>query len=367
MTDVAAGKPDDEDNLRHRYESIEQRRQRILVYLGNGVSFGFLVAFGVLAIHAGRITLAWFTLANAAITLGNILLFKFTRNHTWASYGFSYGLLVLFTYLLASGGVDQTGPLWAYPMVAATISLMGARRGLFIIGAMFCIALVLFAVPLPWVEVTSYSLNFKIRFIATFLALTLFTALHEYARAKNQGELLRVSSRLDQLSHTDALTGLPNRRYMIDRLEVENSRHARHQRSYSILYGDVDNFKRINDEFGHQTGDAVLQAIARTIRSCLRQHDEVSRWGGEEFLILLPETDAPLSLEVAEKLRAAIAALQFRIDDATLPLTMSFGVHTVNGHGKIDAFIHHADQKLYCAKKNGKNRVVADLSASANA
>ncbi len=360
MTDVAAAgnKP---DNLRQRYEKIEERRQRILVYLGNGLAIVFLAGFGIANLVDGHHALAVFVLAHSVVAASNILLFKFTRNRDWAGYGFAYGLLALFSYLVATGGVDNTGPLWTYPMVAATISLLGARRGLAILIAMFCIALLLFLVPLPLIELAPYSTTFKIRFIATFAALSLFTALHEYARARNQTELIRVSEQFDRLSHTDALTALPNRRYMMERLEAENSRFQRHQRRYSMLYGDVDNFKLINDRHGHQTGDAALRAIAQTLRACLRQHDEVSRWGGEEFLVLLPETDEKLALEVAEKLRAAIAAIHFKQDDTVLPLTMSFGVQTVDDFGTIDAFIHRADQKLYHAKQNGKNCVVADL------
>lgn len=359
MANRQAARQEGEDQFRLRYESIEARRQRILVYLGNGVAGIFLLGFGIANISAGRTPLAIFTLVHAGITLFNILLFRITRNHDWAGYGFGYGILALFTYLIASGGVDNTGPLWAFPMIASTIVLLGARRGLFVVATMFCLALILFLVPLPMAEVAAYSTTFKIRFVAAFAVVSLFTWLHEYARAKSQTELIRVSAQLDRLSHTDTLTALPNRRYMIDRLEAENSRFHRHHRPYSIVYGDIDNFKAINDDCGHQTGDAVLQTVAQTLRASVRQHDELSRWGGEEFLLLLPETDAGLALEVAEKLRAAVAAIDYRHEGMCLPLTMSFGVHTVDAEGKIDAFIHCADQNLYLAKKGGRNRVVA--------
>lgn len=351
--------------LRRRYENIEQRRQRILVYLGNGLAGVFLLLFGISAVYEQRHTLALFTLSHAGITLANILLFKFTRNHDWAHYGFGYGMLALFTYLLASGGVEQTGPLWSFPMVVAAIVLLGSKRGLTVVSLMLSIALVLFFVPLPWLELATYSLNFKIRFIAAFLALSLFAVLHEYARARNQNELIRISTRMDQLSRTDTLTTLPNRRYMIDRLETENSRFRRHGRPYSILFGDVDNFKSINDRYGHQLGDAVLMEVALAIRGCLRQHDEVCRWGGEEFLVLLPESGQDVACEVAEKLRSAVAAIKLETNGAALPLTISFGVHTVDVEDGVDTFIHLADQKLYQAKKAGKNRVVAETEFAA--
>jgi diguanylate cyclase (GGDEF)-like protein len=279
-----------------------------------------------------------------------------------ANQGFTYGVLALFTYLIASGGIDHTGPMWAYPIVAATIFLQGARRGLLLAAVMCCITVAVFFGSFPdELAPAAYAADFKWRFIATFAALALFVALHEFARARNQQQLLHVSAQLDQLSHTDQLTGLPNRRYMNARLESENSRFLRQPRPYSILFADVDHFKRINDRCGHHAGDHALQTIARSLRGNLRQRDEVGRWGGEEFLILLPDTDQAQAVDVAEKLRAAVAAIPLAHGDLPLKLTMSFGVHTVHSQGKPDTFVHCADQKLYLAKKAGRNRIVADL------
>lgn len=359
------GADDTRNNLRMHYETLGQRHQQLMVYVGNGLAAFFLVAFGLIAIRTGRETLAGFTMPHAMLALANILLYKFTSNRIWADYVFAYCTLALFTILVGSGGIDHTGPLWGYPMVAATISLMGARRGLVIAGAMLFIAVVLFWVPLPAIAVENYSLVYKTRFLASFATVILLTALHEYSYTRNQSELLHVSAQLDRLSQTDPLTGLPNRRHMRERLEAEASRHARHPQPYSILFGDIDDFKNINDIHGHHAGDAALQAVGQTLRGNLRQHDVVSRWGGEEFLVLLPDTGPALAGEVAEKLRASIAALDFRDGGERLALTMSFGVHTADGEGKIDSFINCADQKLYQAKKEGKNRVIGGLPAAA--
>ncbi|RJG02712.1 GGDEF domain-containing protein [Noviherbaspirillum sedimenti] len=352
------------DTLRLRYETIEARRRTLLVYLGNGVASVFLFGFGIANLLEDRYTLAWFSLIHGCITLGNILLLRVTRNPDWASYGFAYGLLALFVFLTITGGVDHTGPLWGYPMVAVALSILRARLGLAIIVAMLCIALLLFLAPPSFIEVAPYSTAFKVRYTATFLALILFTWLHEFARARSQAELIRVSAQIDRLSQTDVLTDLPNRRYMLERLEAENSRYRRHQRPYAILYGDVDDFKQINDRYGHQAGDEALCAIAQALRANLRQHDVVCRWGGEEFLVLLPETGADIALEVAEKLRAAIAAVDFRPADGAHRLTMSFGLHTVLCQDSVDHFIQQADRKLYHAKQTGKNRAVAELATA---
>ncbi len=351
--------------LRLRYETIEAHRQAILVYLGNGVAGAFLLAFGLANLLEDRHTLGWFSVIHGCIPLVNIVLFRLTGNFNWPSYGFAYGLLVMFTFLLCTGGVDGTGPLWGYPMAAVAISILHARRGMAVVVTMCAITLILFLAPPPFVEVAPYSADFKIRFSASFLALALFIGLHEYARARSQDELLRVSAQIDRLSQTDVLTDLPNRRFMMERLEEENSRFLRHRHPYAILYGDVDDFKQINDRHGHQAGDEALRAIAQTLRANLRQHDLVCRWGGEEFLVLLPETGAEMALEVAEKLRTAIAAIDFRPGGgAAQRLTMSFGLQAVASEGSIDSFIQQADRKLYRAKAAGKNRAVAELAES---
>ncbi|CAN5171483.1 GGDEF domain-containing protein [soil metagenome] len=349
------------ESSRRYYEDFERRRQFHLLYLFNSFAALVLFGFGISAALSERIALGLVILVLCIIAVANLLILKFTGRQRFARFGFSCGALILCGYLLATGGVNGTGPLWWYPTVAVVILLQGARRGLPVIAIMVTIMLTIFFVQLPGVEFAVYPLDLKLRFMATFGTLAMFVGLHEFARSRNQEELFRVADQLDQLSHTDQLTGLPNRRYMIGRLESENSRHQRHGRPYSILYGDIDDFKAINDTYGHQAGDAVLQAIAQALREHVRQHDEICRWGGEEFLILLPEADQPLACEVAEKLRATIAAMAFRYDGADMRLTMSFGVHTVDTTDKIEAFIHFADQKLYRAKNTGKNCVVAQL------
>ncbi|WP_164931910.1 GGDEF domain-containing protein [Janthinobacterium sp. 17J80-10] len=346
------------DTLRQRYETIELRRQALLLYLGNAVASIFLFGFGVANLVAERHLLAWFTLVHGGITLANIVLFRVTGNRNWASYGFTYGLLALFGFLVATGGVDHTGPLWGYPMAVVALSILRARFGLAVIAAMLGVILVLFLAPPAFIEIAAYSAAFKLRYTATFLALVLFTGLHEFARAKSQGALEQVSEQIDRLSQTDVLTDLPNRRYMLDRLEEENSRYLRHQHPYAILYGDVDDFKQINDRYGHAAGDEALRAIAHAMRTRLRQHDIVCRWGGEEFLVLLPETGAELALEVAEKLRAAIAAIEFQPGGIAHRLSISFGVQVASVPDTVDNFIHQADQKLYRAKQAGKNRAL---------
>jgi diguanylate cyclase (GGDEF)-like protein len=243
------------------------------------------------------------------------------------------------------------------------IVLSGVKRGVPIAVILLLLTIVLFNLPDGLPGLANYPHEIKARFLASVFALILFVVLTEYARSRNQTELLKLSAQLDELSSTDLLTGLPNRRALTEFLVAEHSRRARHGRPYSIIYGDVDNFKRINDTYGHDAGDAVLQAVAQRMRSNLRDADIVGRWGGEEFLIVLPEADETKAWDVAERLRAEVSVLEIQFDIEKVRITMSFGVETVTSDGRVEEFISRADKKLLTAKRTGKNRSVQTVDS----
>lgn len=168
---------------------------------------------------------------------------------------------------------------------------------------------------------------------------------------------------LERLSTTDQLTGLYNRRHMERVLAEEFERAVRYEEMGAILIADIDHFKQINDTFGHPEGDRVLRETAALLAATTRQSDVVARWGGEEFLLLLPHIDGDGAAATAEKIRAAVEAAAIVADDgrlATRPVgTVSIGVATYH-HGETrDAVIRRADARLYRAKTNGRNRIVA--------
>ena len=169
---------------------------------------------------------------------------------------------------------------------------------------------------------------------------------------------------MESLAMTDALTKLANRRRMRDLLEMERVRFSRARRPFAVVLGDIDDFKQINDKRGHDCGDRVLVEAAALLRSGLRAQDGLARWGGEEFLFLLPDTDARGAGILAEKLRAAIADLVIESDGQRVPVTMTLGVAVYSG-GSIDDCMRRADEALYAGKSRGKNRVVLDEEPAA--
>ncbi len=171
---------------------------------------------------------------------------------------------------------------------------------------------------------------------------------------KNE-ELERTHKELKILATTDPLTKLFNRRSMIDKLEDEKNRFNRNGKIFAVAISDIDNFKNFNDKYGHDCGDFVLQEISQMIQSTTRELDIVSRWGGEEFLILLPGTDVNGAYIVIEKIREKICNATFNYNNTKLFLSMTFGIKQYSLEEPISSVIKLADEALYRGKEQGKN------------
>nr|WP_321401675.1 diguanylate cyclase [uncultured Desulfobacter sp.] len=173
-------------------------------------------------------------------------------------------------------------------------------------------------------------------------------------------QLESANKKLGQMSRTDGLTGLFNRRYFDAAFEEEFKRAIRHGQPLSVIMGDIDHFKRINDTHGHQVGDQCLKAVASTWQTYLkRAGDLVARYGGEEFVSLLPNTDIYDAEKIAGQIRAAIEAANPKFGEIHIHLTISLGVSSLSFSGKddMDALLQRADTALYDAKNQGRNRV----------
>lgn len=175
--------------------------------------------------------------------------------------------------------------------------------------------------------------------------------------ATNRRQLQAANKELQRLSSTDRLTGLFNRGHWEEMLRQEYARHRRYERNAALVMFDIDHFKAINDTFGHQAGDAVIQQTADLIRQSARDADIAGRYGGEEFVVLLPDTDTEGALIFAERLRESIEAHEVVHEGALIRFTVSLGVadlsQPINGYAQL---IERADQALYASKSAGRNR-----------
>jgi diguanylate cyclase len=173
-------------------------------------------------------------------------------------------------------------------------------------------------------------------------------------------ETKRVKAHMEEerlKARTDSLTGLPNRSAYDDHLNKEFERWGRYKQGFSVAIGDLDFFKRINDTYGHLAGDKVLRLISRVLSRNLRASDFVARFGGEEFVILMPATEAEEGAKAIEKLRESISKSPFNFHGKPVTITMSFGVTQTRESDTKDALFDRADAALYKAKQEGRNRV----------
>ena len=180
------------------------------------------------------------------------------------------------------------------------------------------------------------------------------------ALEEREKELLEVNERLRYMSQTDGLTGLDNRRHLNERIEEMFQQAQRLSEPFSLVMCDLDKFKSVNDTYGHQAGDELLKQLARILKDEAREIDRVGRYGGEEFMLLLPGTVLDAAVTFAERVRKRIEGHTFTFDGGTLQRTASFGVSGLP-HPKVDqsdALVRTADDALYVAKETGRNRVI---------
>jgi len=172
-----------------------------------------------------------------------------------------------------------------------------------------------------------------------------------------EDKLKDANKKLELLSRTDPLTQLSNRRDILEKIKYEKRRFSRNEKPFAIIICDIDDFKSINDRFGHDTGDEVLKTLANIMCMNVRKQDTVSRWGGEEFLLLLPQTDIAGGFVLAEKIRVKVKSKEFNFLGKKIHVSITMGLSIYKENKTIDETINQADQALYMGKKLGKNCV----------
>ncbi|MWV46300.1 diguanylate cyclase [Paenibacillus sp. HJL G12] len=170
---------------------------------------------------------------------------------------------------------------------------------------------------------------------------------------RKQAELMEINANLVELSITDKLTGLRNRRYFQEKLEEQMKLYGETEQPFSLIIIDIDYFKKVNDTWGHLTGDDVLETLGKILSSHARNGDVVARLGGEEFVLILPHADGPQSKKAAERLRLAVVGSPWK----TGSITVSIGIATFTPEDTGVTLLQKADQAMYASKKNGRNQV----------
>ena len=329
--------------------------RRIAVFAG-GVDLVYLVVFFVLGmpvmallnlVSLGMYATAWWLLGRRRNLPAVLLMWTEVMVHAglctvllgWAS-GAHYFLLVF----IAAVAVSRT-PSHA---TAALVFLLLAYLGL---DAATQVIPVRYALP----DAATTALR--------WLSITIVFVMFGYTGRYYVQRVAEAEARLRELATTDAMSGLWNRRHFQALAEGELARARRQGGALSVVLADIDHFKQVNDRYGHEAGDHVIRHVSKTMREQLRAGDLIGRWGGEEFILLLPGCDAAGAAQLCERMRRHVSGSPCDIGGQQIPVTVSFGVMPLPLDEPFEQAVRHADGALYRAKNAGRNRVVAGMAA----
>ncbi len=357
-------------NIIKKFDSYLEKLVTLMVYDNSRKKIAFVGLNAVLALvslimSVVNIFTAEYILmiSTPAFSLGcglNIVLYR-ARVNVSVIYGiFASEAMILLAFFFVSGIPDGFSALWICLIPSFALLIFGRKDG-----GIFCLVALIMIIFLFWIPAGkallqySYSGTFMLRFPFLYSSILVISFLAEYVRSETHKQLVDSEGKYRYLYRHDALTGLFNRyginEYMDEAFNNPADKHA------AIMILDIDNFKRVNDRYGHNAGDMVLKAVAGIPQQLLCEHSRYCRWGGEEFLILMQCNHDPL--EMAEKVRKKVEETEISYEGTTIKVTISIGVCITNDVSKftIPQVINCADNCLYEAKENGKNQVRSNL------
>ncbi|MGZ5198214.1 MAG: putative bifunctional diguanylate cyclase/phosphodiesterase [Telluria sp.] len=291
-------------------------------------------------------------------------LLRATRSIVLAREVFLCAVFFNFTWLTFNlGGVNAPTAGWLITAPVVAMFLGGVGTAVFWL-SMSCLAVIaiyalpLLGVPLPPHPVTDMQLLYLLCDLGLYLVIVVFVLLFELTKTQGFIKLEQALNVINELAIRDELTGSHNRRHLIDLIEQERERVVNGGHAFCICLLDIDHFKRINDTYGHAAGDTVLQSFALTVQKKIRETDCFGRYGGEEFLLMLPNTSLDDAMLFAERVRQTVERLAFADVSAELRVSVSIGVAQFHNGETIGQTVSRADEALYVAKSSGRNRVV---------
>lgn len=315
------------------------------------------VVFMVLFFRIGALWMGWVNVGSVAMFALSALCLR--RRHNNAAMVLILSEIVLHA-VLAVRFIGWDSGFHYYLLLVAPIvfvSRVSVKAKTMIVGVMFVCHLAMdhfmkMHAPVYTVHTHALSVLRYFNIAVTFLMLSLLSG--QYYRLVTSAE-----KRLRELATTDPLTRLLNRRSWLEVADYEVVQRQRHQTPLALVLADIDHFKAINDRHGHLVGDRVLQAVSDLLRTAVRQQDSVARWGGEEFMILMPQATLETARVAAERLRDKVSTLSVALDGGPpLSVSMTFGVTVHQAGETIECPVRRADKALYEGKASGRNKVV---------
>jgi diguanylate cyclase (GGDEF)-like protein len=315
------------------------------------------VLFAFYSYQQGDMSTATFYLAVAGLLLVSLGIHSIFDRPQLARALLAFLLVSSFFYLLTATS-DSSVMMWCLTIIPVLVGTFGYRYSILILSSVFAVAVwLLYGTP-QIIVVPDYSDVSIVRFLSAYIALSLFAVAMDISHSRSLNKYKDLSLRVDQIAHQDQLTQLPNRHDMERRLEKKYQQYRLINQPFSVLLADLDNFKFINDRYGHDAGDDVLHAIGVLLGEPLRGEDVVARWGGNEFMVLLPTANADAAVNIAERLRSQAGKLTMEAQGDKLRISLSVGVASIDKCTGIDDLISTAENGLYQAKHMGRDMVV---------
>ncbi|MGH1471716.1 MAG: GGDEF domain-containing protein [Cellvibrionaceae bacterium] len=304
---------------------------------------GLLVLpFSVVTMLQGKFWFALPPFISALLSIVNVVSFRQSKQFIISPLALS--IIYILDCALVIRGLGPSGAYWLFPVMLAIFWVHDRKSARYLVVAMLFLVFIPAFYYLP--------LTAAARLSATLIMTGVF-----FNTAAKIAET--QYKKLEMLTVTDHLTGAYNRRYMDQKIDEQIERYNRNKNIASIITFDIDNFKKINDKYGHSVGDEVLVEVAKTAKLRVRSLDKVCRSGGEEFVVLLPDTTENEARILGEELRVAISE-QPLLKNSTV--TISCGVSTMLPNDSRDSWLKRSDQAMYKAKNKGKNTVVVDCA-----
>ena len=271
-----------------------------------------------------------------------------------------YGLVgaAIFFYLVAKGGTDASSLFAALGLIFGFVIVLGWRMASWYLVIMAQILAIVFFWDIYFLFGEPFPVVVELKFFVAFVGLALLTLAYGYTIETKINSLKRYSQKMSFLAYKDGMTNLPNRRSTEDILKQRWEEFKRGGAEFAVLLCNIDNFKELNSQYGNGFGDGVILRIANVLVHGLRSQDIISRWGGDEFLIILPGQTSQTALKVAERIRSRIENIDLVMHGKTVSVTVSLGVSAVQQSLGPPDLVSMAESGLYQAKHTGKNRVM---------
>ncbi len=342
------------NNYHFTKENSDYRRVITVNFSLTMLALGILIYAIFNLLYNQDLTLSLIQFGTAAMSIGLLIYFKKTHNLLATSILVEIIFLAMVITVIV---IDQNSYfifMWALLVPPVTYFILGRIFGSIVSSAFFIFFIVSLFVYPPTLSPDYLDVNSLANILGSFVACGLLVRYYEFSRMDTLRELQRSNGELRKLSETDKLTSLYNRLKLDDELENEIKRAEQTHKPLSVIMIDVDDFKRVNDSFGHLVGDSVLMQGAYLLKKNLPANVIIGRWGGEEFLIICPHTDIVSAARISDDLRHMIEHYAF---DGKIRFTISLGVAAWVEGDTVDSLVRKADRAMYQAKDRGKNAV----------